>query len=290
MKPIQRILVIVDKPKHDQLALERGFELKRALGAKLHLISFAYHAMYNHKSVFPKEERQAVRKQLVDERMEWLASQVERFGRDEDVTFETLWANDLAAEVNELVRAQKFELVVKSAHRSRTLTHTPTDWDLLRGCPAPVLLTVQAWPRQLKVLAALDLNSEDKPHRRLNLKVMWAANEIAKRSGGEVHCVYAIELPRYRTLLDAERAEKKARDLAAGLLGELVSPYDVPGSRVHLEAGKVGAVVNGVAARIGANVLVLGTTARKGLSGLVIGNSAERVLAKAQCDVLALKP
>src|SRR5262249_36156639 len=154
-----------------------------------------------------------------------------------------------AAEVNELVREEKYGLVIKSAHRSRTLTHTPTDWDLLRGCPAPVLLTVQPWPERLTVLAALDLNSEDKPHRKLNLRVMWAADQIAKRSGGEVHCVYAIELPRFRTLLDAEKAEKKARDLAAGLLGELVSPYDVPGSHVHLEAGKVGAVVNGVAAR-----------------------------------------
>ncbi|NJN52807.1 MAG: universal stress protein [Gammaproteobacteria bacterium] len=34
----------------------------------------------------------------------------------------------------------------------------------------------------------------------------------------------------------------------------------------------------------------MGTTARRGVKGLVIGNSAERVLAKAPCDVLALKP
>ena len=290
MKPIERILVIADKPKHDPLALKRGFELMRALGAKLHITAYAYHVMYNHKSVFGKQERRAVRDELVGERMDWLGSQVAALGGGKDVTFETRWTPDIAQNVNELVREGKYGLVLKSAHRARTLTHTPTDWDLLRGCPAPVLLTVEPWPDRIKVLAALDLNSEDKPHRKLNLKVMAIANEIAKGCKGEVHAVYAIELPRIVSMLDAEKAEKKARDLAAGLLGELLSPYDVPGTRVHLEAGKVGAVVNGVAARIGANLLVLGTTARKGLSGLVIGNSAERVLAKAQCDVLALKP
>jgi universal stress protein E len=290
LKSIDRILVIVDKPKHDQLAIRRGIELGRALNAKVQLTAFAYHVMYNHKSVFGRDERRALRDQLVGERMEWLTGQVDILGGGVNVTFDVRWTNELAAEVNEIVRDGKFGLVVKSAHRSRALTHTPTDWDLLRGCPAPVLLTVEPWPERIKVLAALDLNSEDKPHQKLNLKVMAAAHVFATHCGGEVHCVYALELPRLSTLLDSEHAEQKARDYAAGLLGELVSPYDVPGSRIHLETGKVGAVVNGVASRIGANLLVLGTTARKGLSGLVIGNSAERVLAKAQCDVLALKP
>jgi nucleotide-binding universal stress UspA family protein len=35
---------------------------------------------------------------------------------------------------------------------------------------------------------------------------------------------------------------------------------------------------------------VMGTTARRGLAASVIGNSAEKVLTRARCDVLALKP
>jgi universal stress protein E len=54
--------------------------------------------------------------------------------------------------------------------------------------------------------------------------------------------------------------------------------------------GKVGHAVNRLSARLKADLMVMGTTARRGVAAMVLGNSAEKVLMKARCDVLALKP
>ena len=83
---------------------------------------------------------------------------------------------------------------------------------------------------------------------------------------------------------------KRAREESLTAAEPLLEAYGIPRSRLHMPTGKVGAAVTGTAKKLKANVLVMGTTARTGLKGLVIGNSAERVLSRAACDILALKP
>jgi len=295
VKKIDHILAVIDKPKHDQVALGRAMVLHRATGARLHLVAFAYHPMYDQRDVFDAHQRNAVRKSILKDRLQWLRGQVpDAGGAFSNLTLEVAWSKHIAGWVNDAVAERGFDFVVKSGHRSETLVHTPTDWALLRTCPAPVMIAVaRGWPTRPKVLATLDLGSRDRAHQTLNRRVLAAAHYLAEHHHGQVHCVYAIEIPDVLAdldIIDRRKAHKRAKDRAAGRLGELLAPYDVPGSRIHMPAGKVGAVVNGVAAKIRADIMVMGTTARRGAAGLLIGNSAEKVLSKARCDVLALKP
>ena len=46
-----------------------------------------------------------------------------------DVSVEVQWTEDIAGWVSENATE---DLVIKSAHHSKTLTHTPLDWQLLR--------------------------------------------------------------------------------------------------------------------------------------------------------------
>ena len=294
MQARQRILVVMDKPKHPQHAFERALALQARTGAHLDLKAFVYHPMVDQRATFDTHQRQQMKTTMLHERTEWLRGQVLDAGAAfDDVSIECVWCKDLAGWVADATQ-QGYDLVIKSVQRRRTLLHTPTDWALLRDCHAPVLL-VSA--RRLKskpvVLATLDLHRTDRAHVRLNKRVLETAQDIAATHGGVLHCVYAIEVSQVLTdldIVDARRAVRRAREAIAAPLRDLLAPYGVPARRVHTPAGKVGQAVSGVARKIKADVVVMGTTARHGLRALVIGNSAERVLAKVPCDVLALKP
>jgi universal stress protein E len=295
MPVANRILVIVDKPKHEQTALRRALDLQTRTQAHLHLASFAYLPMYDQKDIFDAHQRRAIRNEAVRQRSEWLRGQLaDASALARDLDTEVVWEKDIAGWVTNRVAEARDDLVVKSIHQSQTLLHTPLDWQLLRQCPVPVLLcTPRPWRRKPRVLAALDLRVDDKAHATLNRKVLEAARGFAEVHGGELHCVYALLLPHSASEIhipDARRFRADAVERARERMAAMAADYDVPMGRLHVPLGKVGFAVNGVAAKVKADLLVMGTTARRGLAGMVIGNSAEKVLTRAQCDVLALKP
>ncbi|MEE4360180.1 MAG: universal stress protein [Pseudomonadales bacterium] len=294
MKAIKNALVVMDKPKHDQVAFRRALRLQKQEPMHLHLVAFCYHPMYDQTEVFETHQRNEIKKEVLREREEWLRNQVLDAGAAfENVTIEVVWTKDLADWVT--ARAEKdIDLVVKTVHRSRTLTHTPADWTLLRACPAPVLLcTKKRWPKQAQILVALDMKREDAAHKRLNQKALDAASYFARLHGATIHCVYAVEVSSVLADLDIiqpKKIQKEAKARAEAAIKTLLAPYDIPMSRVHIPVGKVGQAVNNIAAKVKADMLVMGTTGRTGVKGLVLGNAAEKVLTRAGCDILALKP
>ncbi len=291
----KNILVIMDKPKHEQTALARALALQTKTGAHLHLASFAYHPMYDQKDIFDAHQRRAIKKEIVRERTEWLRDQVrDAQGMFKDLSLEVVWVKGIAEWVANRVAERNDDLVIKAIHQTQTLLHTPLDWQLLRLCPAPVLLcTSTPWRRKPRVLAALDLRVDDRAHEVLNGKVLRAAQDFVELHGGELHCVYAVEVPRALSQLgipDPRAFKQDAVVRGRRRLAELAAPYGVPEERLHVAMGKVGQAVNRLSAKLKADLLVMGTTARRGVAARVIGNSAEKVLDRARCDVLALKP
>ena len=61
-------------------------------------------------------------------------------------------------------------------------------------------------------------------------------------------------------------------------------------AQVHLIKGEAGDVIPTVAEERQVDLIVMGTVARTGVPGFFIGNTAERVLARVDCSVLAVKP
>jgi universal stress protein E len=295
VQPPKNVLVIVDKPKHEQTALERGLALQKAAGAHIHLTAFAYHPMYDQKDIFETHQRRAIRKEIERQRTQWLRDQVlDHKAAFSNLTIEVVWTKDIAAWVTAAVREHDYDFVLKSIHESQALLHTPLDWELLRTVPAPLMLcTATPWRRTARILAAVDLRTTDRAHEVLNRKVLDAACLFADLYGGEVHCVYAIDVPKVLSELDIADPRgftSDAQRTAMERLKALAAPYEIPAARLHVPTGKIGHAVNRLSARLKADLMVMGTTARKGLRGFVIGNSAEKVLMKARSDVLALKP
>lgn len=287
------ILVILDKPKHPQAALERAQDLARSAGAHLHLASFCWLPMVNRSDVFDAHQRRAIRKAAVHERRRWLDGLVRDRGLcAADVSAEVVWTDDIAGWVEDHVNSAGRDLVVKSVHHSHTLLHTPLDWALLRRCPVPLWLVSSRARRNVgQVLATLDVASRDRAHQGLNRRVAAAAARFAELTGAKLHAMNAVEIDAsFEDLefFDPRKMQKKARQSARESVERLLSDYAVTRSRTHLPVGKVGQCVAEVAGSIDAGLVVVGTGVRRGLGAALLGSSAEKILERVPCDVLAV--
>jgi universal stress protein E len=190
--------------------------------------------------------------------------------------------------------AGECDLVLKSVHHSKTLMHTPLDWQLLRQCPVPVFVAAARKRKPTgNVLAALDFRHNDKRHHAMNRRVLDAAQQFAQMSGAKLHCVTVVEFSRVLRdldIIDTRKVRRQAREKNRERMQALLEPYDVAKSRIHMPLAKVGQGVAGVARKIGADLLVVGTSSRRSAGEVLLGNSAERILTKAPCDVLAVPP
>ncbi len=292
---IENILIIADKPKHDQTALHRGIEIASAASTHIELVAFAYHSMYGQTDIFDAHQRHAIRHAVEQERTEFLRNLVaeHRLGTM-NIEVRTVWTKDISEWVCQHVKETPCGLVIKSVHRSKTLIHTPTDWHLIRQCPKPLLLACQRnFPARARILAALDLGHTNVEKERLNHRVLEAAKAFAQLHGSELHCCFVIEQPTILKALDIIEPsvyKRKVEIRVRERLRALIDAYGLDKRQVHMPVGKVGTALNLVADRIKAEMIIMGVVGRKGLSGITIGNFAEKALAKARCDILALKP
>ena len=300
MKNINSVMVVLDKPKHKQVALARAHLLQTQSGAHLHLVSFCWQAMCEEKDVFDISQRRAMKKEILRIRKEWLRGEIlDRELNFDNITIDVVWTDDIASWINQRVTSGDFDLIIKAVHHSESMIHTPLDWQILRTCSAPILITSSGKRARKKkppsgnVLAAIDLRHSDKKHGILNLRVLDAANRFAEMQNAKLHCVYVVEYSKILSdldFIDTRKVRSKAIKKSQTLLDALIEPYPITKSRVYTPLGKVGQTVARIANKINADLLVIGTKANRSAEDALLGNSAERVLSRASCDVLAVHP
>ena len=287
-----RIMTILDKPKHKQSAYKRSLDLQSLTGASVDAVAFCWNAMCENQAVLNAGERKKLRHALVAERKAWMH---ELIADRANVTERTIWSDDIAGWVVDTIAEEGApDLIVKSVHKSGSLVHTSTDWQLLRTCQAPLLLTQSRGRKPSgNIVAALDLSHNDPGHRHLNCRVLDAAHEMARVTGAKIHVVFAVEISHALRDLDiVSETVSKARiiEKITPELNRLLKPYDIPKSRIHMPVGKVGQVVSQTARKVNADLLVVGSFAHRVKQAVGLGNSAERILNKAVCDILAVHP
>lgn len=291
MSDIRTILVVLDRPGDEQLALERSKALAQATGAHLHLASFCWVGLAENEQVFDTHQRLALQKGALNERRRWLDGLVLDAGLTAaNISTEVIWTKDIADWVAERAKAGKADLVLKSVHRgSETLLHTPLDWQILRTCQVPVWLATGSPAGG--VLASVDLEHGDEKHQLMNQRVLAAARDFAGLLETRAHGVHVVETTGFPDSLEgfdvtvlAADAELRSRELLEAMVG----PYGIEPANVHLAVGHIGPALAAVAEDVGAGLLVVGTGARGRVGTFLLGNSAELILASAPCDVLAV--
>ncbi len=200
------------------------------------------------------------------------------------------------------VRLTKAQLVIIEARKHNVFARlllTQTDFELIRGCPVPLLIVKgrAAW-RSPRILAALDpFHTNDKP-RALDAEIVDAARAMADVVRGSVHAVHVyrpldlslLGVPIGPVLTDPVAAQEKAYKTAVRRrFVEAVGSYEIAKGKTHLVCGDPAAEIPALARSIRAGLVVMGATSRSGLKRIFIGNTAEHVLDSLKCDVLVVR-
>jgi len=300
MEKYQKILAIVDPTTEDQKALKRALELARKTAAKITAFLTIYDFSYEMTTMLSSDERDAMRQSVINDRKQWLESLLAELDLNGlNVDCQVVWHNRPFEQIIGQVLENGYDIVIKGTHQHdkfKSVIFTPTDWHILRKCPCPVLLVKEhSWPDNGNVLAALNIGSDEEEHKSLNDKITAEAKQLTKVMKANLHLVnsfpgtpvnIAIEIPEFNAS-DYNRTMLKHHQNA---MLEHAKAFNIAPENTHIEEGLPEDVIESVANKLDAELVILGTIGRTGLSAALIGNTAEHVIDRLNCDVLALKP
>lgn len=302
MNVIRNILVIVDPTAEQHPAVTKGALLARSFGARLELFVCDTKAaremrLAAHKRKHADEPFLVSCKAI----LESLAAPLRAQGVDVATEIES--ADPLYIALTDRAQRTTADLVVKDTHHhslaQRTFL-TNTDWQLIRSCPVPLLLTKsRPWARAPHILAAIDPGHVNDKPVLLDHRILEHAAALAKQLDGELHAVHAyvpLAIIAAATAgtppMVAVSAEEVAEEARAKRkeVGALTADYRVATENVHVEVGGPVEVLPRIASLINADVVALGAVSRSGLKRIFIGSTAEDVLERLPCDALIVKP
>ncbi|GGC70187.1 universal stress protein [Marinobacter halophilus] len=288
-----KFLIIMD-PKHKhQTALGRGIELARATGADLEVVAF----VHEYLDALPADPAvQTTAKQaLIEHRQQWLEQMLALADcGDLKINAYTVWEKHIHQWVSARCQQDTINAVVKTGNRSETFLYTPTDWHLVRECPAPIMLVAaNKWNKAHPILAAVDLSSDKPVKKALNNRIIDQAWHLANVMSTDLHLVHALHTSVVLADLDIIDPIAQARKREESLkpkIEHLCHTWQIKPEHVHIVSGPAQKVIPSVANKIKADMVVIGTTGKTGLAAKVIGNTAEKVLTHLRTDLLAVKP
>ncbi|WP_438865431.1 universal stress protein UspE [Neptunicella sp.] len=301
MLKYQTLLAVIDPSSEEQKSLKRAIHIANKTGASITALLTIYDFSYEMTTMLSVTERESMRQSVVDDRTEWLTSIVEQHHHSNNINIDlkVVWHNRPFESIIHEVIQHNYDLVIKGTHEHgvlKAVVFTPTDWHLMRKCPAPVLLVKeQEWPESGNILAAVSAGTEDKEHQSLNNKLAKCAKDFAETLNAKVHLVnaypgtpvnIAIEIPEF----DPQNYNQSVRDYHINSMNEFCQTHGFNSACSHVREGLPETAIPLVAKDINAELVIIGTVGRTGISAALIGNTAEHVIDSLDCDVLTIKP
>lgn len=300
MQYIKNILVVMDRENNDARALERGLWLAHKTQAELTLLTNVWDSYSADNITLDEDTRYQLRSGLSMQAKSWLESFLSGDkAKGVTINLDVRWEKHLFEAVIKATEEQHFDLVLKAPNQQHSLMDrifTPLDWNLLRHCPAPVMLvrSAKAW-QDNRLLTCIDATSADEGHQRINDNVLTFAENLSDHFTTDLHLVNAYPLVNVAFAMVPEVTAPE--DLHQYVQGQHESAcyqwaekYNVDKSKVHVLEGSPEVVVSDLAEQISADLVIIGSIGRSGFSGMLIGNTAELLLDKIQCDILVIKP
>lgn len=305
METYQNILVVIDPSSNDQKALKRAIDLaskinqngtnQTAITAFLSIFDFSYEMT----TILSSDERDAMRQSVIKDKELWLKSLIDELHPAIDIDCKVVWHNRPFEAIIEQVIQQGYNFVIKGTHQHdklKSVVFTPTDWHILRKCPCPVLLVKEHnWPSNGNIIAAVNVGSDEDEHHSLNVKITEEAKQLSQLIQANVHLVnsfpgtpvnIAIEIPEFNS---TEYNDTMLKHHEQAMIAH-ATKFDISVVNTHIKEGLPELVIEQVAEKLDAELVILGTIGRTGISAALIGNTAEHVIDQLNCDVLALKP
>lgn len=296
--PRPTILTVVDLDAESSPAIERAASLASSLGLEVELFACEY------DQYLTSDESKAGAVKGAREQLAPVASRL--MARGVEATIDARWGHPLDEAVIRKVVESRPRLVVKDTHHHSLAKRTifsNTDWNLIRGCPAPLLLVKdRAIGDPPRILAAVDPSHEHDSPAELDRSILSFAKELEARTGGRLEAIHvfdsaavtavggmsAPETPLVPPVMPKTAATLEAR--ARESFWQLLSDESIDHARGRFVLGDVPSELIAYADELEADFVVIGAVARGRLANVFIGNTAERVLDRLSCDLIVIKP
>ncbi len=291
---LDNILVIADRDDSGQPAVRAALDLLPTTAGRLRVTGFVYEHAAAEPGVLSAAAAATLKDALLAARRQSLEQSLAALRASGRLQIEAVWAGNMVDWTIDAVSRDGIDLVVKTGNRSETLFYTPTDWQLLRRCPAPVLIAGNR-PRRTgrRILAAIDASSAHPVQIELNRKVMDAAAQLGALWNAQVHPVHVIAVStvaRDLDLIDTRALEREQRRKLGPPIAAMAGEYGIPPENIVIKLGQPDRVLPSIAAKLKADLVVMGTVGRSGVAGKLLGNTAEQVLHRLRTSLLALRP
>lgn len=276
--------------------------LAKVTGARLHICIFDYSETMATVRLVAKDLVDTAREAYIEVRRDW--ARTEASGLVEQgirATGDATWAHPMADEILEQIYELKPDLVVKDSHHEPLLKRvlfTPVDWQLMRHCPAPLLLvnsTASALPR--KIVIAIDPMRMSPAENDFNEKIIEEGISLAIQCGSELHLatafnpapIYGMGTPQDGVFLTTETFEAIRNNHIERFMA-VADERGVPADRRHFLEGPAAVEIAELAESSKADVVVVGTTDRHGIERFILGSTAESILEYSPSNVMVVKP
>ncbi|WP_444994087.1 universal stress protein UspE [Aliikangiella sp. IMCC44359] len=300
MKFPQNILVVVSGKRRTHIALGRVLQLAKFYDIKITLLSCIYDPGTELSPLLSSEHKDQIKQEKLQNRASYLnelKQSVEKQGVPVSVSVK--WHRKIQNAVMEACEEFTPDLVVKRISENASSINPftmPVDWQLLRHCPAPLLLVKdKEWNLSAPIITAVDAATENPKEEVFNQKIVNYAKLVSRLTDTPVHIVTTHISPKIDNAVtipdfDLEALRDKVTKLNHKKLKALAVNKNINDEHLHVIEGLAEDRIPQLAKDIHSQLVVMGTISRTGIKGAFMGNTAERVLTHLQCEVLALKP
>jgi len=283
MRALKSILVVVDPSGNNETLIAKARALARQNGASIELFlcdaDHAYSLGRTYETASVETARQACLLQARTHLQRW-RGEVETQGIK--VTTDVACESPLYQGIVRKVLSSRPDLVMKSitpAYGSSRYILDPNDWQLMRACPAQLLLVrPRVWSAAPHVLAAVDVSDGEAPE--ITASIMRAGELLALGRHENLHVAFCEEVA---------QVPSEPR-VSASRLERLAHEYQLDRQKVYALSGDPGAQLLAFANGGEYDILALGAlTHRLGLVALV-GTLTTHLADGFSGDLLLVKP
>jgi len=276
--------VVIDPTADHQLALVKALLIAKLGGCHVHAFMCVYEDMDEAGRYASRKDFKRNMLAQADARLEQLMQPCKLSGVP--YTTEVIWNSKWVESVVRAVKKSNCDLAIKSSYqhsRARRFFSKTSDYYLMHHCACPILFTHQAqeWKSD-RILACLDLESDDPHHARLNHEIMRNAVAFAEIIGMDLYLACA-----YREVLNGDQLG--LANHRGGITREQVGKfYGLAAERIILRQGDTVEALRSICGEVDPSVVFIGSLARTGIKGRLIGNTAEKLLDIVNGDLLTV--
>ena len=282
MEKLTSILIVLDHSSRDAALLDKSLILAREFGARVELFCCDAEFEYTLRHVYDARGRTETREACVRHMREYLQQLSDRLAAQHvDISIDAACESPLYEGIIRKAYRNAPDLVMKAAALERCEGRGAldvNDWQLVRTCPVPLLLSLgRVWPRRPRFAAAIDVSEEETPG--VAEMILRTAEYLRAGCQGELDILFGERID----------IDEKTREEHAATLRRLGRKLHSGADRIQIIAGDPALTVPALGLEQHHDVFVLGALTHHAGPAALVGTFTAELMNTLTSDFLLVR-